>query len=157
MIVIYTLELSADDWRLWRQVRLAALAEAPSAFGSTLAQWTGAGDTEQRWRARLSDVPLNLVFSIDGQPAGMVSATGPSDDASIELISLWVAPFARGHGVGDAAVRRVLAWAESHHGDSSVWLSVKKNNQPAIRLYERHGFADAGPSPDDPTEELMRR
>ena len=52
--------LDPDDWQLWRELRLAALAEAPDAFGSTLAEWSGAGDTEQRWRTRLHGVALNL-------------------------------------------------------------------------------------------------
>jgi len=58
--VIETIVLDPDDWQLWRELRLAALAEAPDAFGSTLAEWSGAGDTEQRWRTRLHGVALNL-------------------------------------------------------------------------------------------------
>ena len=47
--------LEVEGWRAWRELRLEALAEAPNAFGSTLAEWQGAGDTEQRWRARLQE------------------------------------------------------------------------------------------------------
>jgi ribosomal protein S18 acetylase RimI-like enzyme len=137
-------------------MRRAALAEAPAAFGSTLAQWSGPGDTEERWRARLSGVPLNLVLTVDGEPAGMVSATAPSDHRTVELISLWVTPSARGHGVADAAVTWVLRWARAKHG-ADVVLSVRADNHPALTLYRRHGFTDAGPAPDDPTERLMRR
>ncbi|HEY0700829.1 MAG TPA: glycosyltransferase, partial [Micromonospora sp.] len=46
--------LDPEDWRLWRVARLAALAEAPYAFGSQLADWQGPGDREERWRSRLS-------------------------------------------------------------------------------------------------------
>lgn len=67
--------LTPNDWRQWRELRLAALAEAPAVFGSTLADWTGEGDTEDRWRARLSSVPFNAIVTCDGEPAGMVSAT----------------------------------------------------------------------------------
>jgi len=49
--VIEVQYLGADDWRLWRQLRLEALTESPAAFGETLARWTGTGDTEERWRA----------------------------------------------------------------------------------------------------------
>ncbi|HEY2205857.1 MAG TPA: GNAT family N-acetyltransferase [Pseudonocardia sp.] len=65
---------------------------------------------------------------------------------------MWVAPAARGLGVGDAALREVLDRA----GRRPVVLSVRADNGPAVRLYRRHGFADAGPSPDDPAERLMR-
>jgi RimJ/RimL family protein N-acetyltransferase len=153
--VIDVLVLSSEDWQLWRELRRAALAESPAAFGSTLEQWSGAGDTEQRWRARLESVALNLVLRVYGEPAGMVSATAPTSEGTVELISMWVAPTARGRGVGDEAIDRVLTWAHSEFRGTRVALSVKPGNQPARRLYRRHGFTDAGPSPDDPDELLM--
>ncbi|MFE6858014.1 GNAT family N-acetyltransferase [Nocardia sp. NPDC057668] len=145
--------LQSDDWQLWRQLRLAALTDAPWAFGSTLAEWSNAGDTEARWRSRFDNVPYNAVISLDGTPAGMVGAyASDTEPGTVELISMWVAPFARGKGVSDAAIRAVLDWAYPR----PVILSVKADNKAAIRLYERNGFTDAGPSPDD-DERLMRR
>ncbi|MBO0881671.1 MAG: GNAT family N-acetyltransferase [Mycobacterium sp.] len=144
--------LGPDDWQLWRQLRLEALEESAAAFSSKLLEWTGSGDAEERWRARLSSVPLNIVLRSNGEPAGMVSAYLRADGTA-ELISMWVAPFARGRGVGNAAVRAVLDWAESRE----MMLSVKSDNRPAIALYERHGFVDAGQSPGDADERLMRR
>ncbi|WP_433561257.1 N-acetyltransferase family protein [Nocardia sp. CA-151230] len=144
--------LHPDDWRLWRELRLRALTESPSAFGSTLAEWTGPGDTETRWRARLTTVPLNVVVRVDGAPVGMAGGY-LRDDGAAELISLWVAAEARDRGVGDAAVCAVIDWADQRE----VVLSVKTDNAPAITLYLRHGFVDAGPSPDDDGERFMRR
>ncbi len=100
---------------------------------------------------------MNLVLVLDGVPVGMVSALAPSADSMVELISLWIAPAARGRGVGDEAVRRVVAWASDKYPGSTLLLSVKSDNNPAFRLYERHGFIDAGPSPEEPTERFMRR
>lgn len=155
--VIEVLVLTPDDWQLWRGLRLAALAEAPAAFCSTLAGWSGAGDAEQRWRARLTEVPFNLVLTLDGEPLGMVSATAPGPAGEIDLIGLWVAPAGRGRGVGDEAVRQVVAWAHAHHPGRALGLSVRSDNQPARALYARHAFVDVGPSPDDPAERRLRR
>jgi ribosomal protein S18 acetylase RimI-like enzyme len=122
---------------------LEALEEAPYAFRSTLADWQGQGDTEVRWRGRLSDVPFNLVAEWQNSPAGMASGAAPDPDGSVELISMWVAPFARGHGVGDALVDAVIEWARERQA-LRVVLAVFESNERALALYRRHGFMDVG-------------
>ena len=149
------MELAPDDWRRWRELRRAALTQAPEAFGSTLAQWSGPGDTEERWRARWARVPHNLVVVRDGLDVAMVSLAAPEGDASPELISVWVAPEARGSGAADAAVEAVLACAARAYPGRAVVLSVYEPNHAARRLYARHGFVDVGPSPDDEGELRM--
>ena len=52
--------ITVDDWQVWRRLRQGALGESPIAFGSSLANWTGEGDTEERWRDRLREVPVNV-------------------------------------------------------------------------------------------------
>lgn len=135
--------LTSDDWPTWRGLRLQALADAPSAFGSALADWQGDGDTEDRWRSRL-ELPAshNLVALLDGEPVGMASGV-PTGEAASELISMWVAPPARGRGVGDALVLGVEAWARARGADT-LELAVFEGNDAAAALYERHGFADTG-------------
>jgi len=135
--------IGPEDWPLFRGLRLDALAEAPYAFGSKLADWQGPRDTEARWRARLSDVPLNLVAEWCGTPAGMVSGTAPDPNGSVELISMWVAPVARGRGVGDALVKAVVEWAAREQA-SRVVLAVFETNRCALDLYRRHGFVETG-------------
>jgi ribosomal protein S18 acetylase RimI-like enzyme len=135
--------LGADDWVVWRKLRLDALGEAPGAFSSTLAQWQGEGDTEARWRARLSTVALNVVADLNGEAAGMVSATAPDQSETVELVSMWVAPFARGRGVSDSLVASVIEWARQRRA-TRVSLAVVESNGHAVALYRRHGFTDAG-------------
>jgi ribosomal protein S18 acetylase RimI-like enzyme len=149
--VIQVRRIGEDDWRAWRDLRLAALATDPDAFGSTLAEWSGPNDLESRWRARLAGSPFSALLELDGRPAGMVGAFG--EGASIELVSLWVAPAARGRGLGEAAIGAVVDFAE----DRDVVLSVRTANAAAIRLYRRCGFTDDGLSPDEPLERRMRR
>lgn len=139
--VIVVRTLTVDDWAEWRALWLAALADAPDAWRTTLAEWQDAG--EPRWRARLAARPLHLIADLDGRPAGLVSGTLPDRDGTAELHSMWVAPFARGRGVADELIRAVLRWAAEHRA-GRVSLQVMPGNRPAIALYERHGFADTG-------------
>jgi ribosomal protein S18 acetylase RimI-like enzyme len=133
--------LTSDDWPLWREVRLAALAEAPYAFKSRLEDWQKGG--EQRWRSRL-ETPgtYNIVAMLDGQPVGMASGI-PGDKDVSELRSVWVSPPARGRGVGDRLVAAVEVWAKES-GAKALKLAVIPGNEPAIALYRRNGFVIAG-------------
>jgi ribosomal protein S18 acetylase RimI-like enzyme len=150
--------LTADHWPVWRSLRLAALAESPGAFGSRLADWLGEGDREDRWRARLSiSGSRNVVAELRGEPAGMASGVPlapfphgrpPHEPGAVELISLWVAPSARGRGVADALVEDIAAWATGLRSPA-VWLSVRESNAPAIALYRRRGFEATGERVED--------
>ncbi len=151
--------LSEDDWGVWRELRLAALAEAPYAFGSTLADWSGDGDQEGRWRARLSmRGSHNLVALLDGTPMGMASGVPGSGEGTAELVSMWVSPAARGRGVADSLVEAVAAWA-LERGSHTLELAVMPGNSRAIALYRRLGFKQTdilgSPTPDGSSHELV--
>ncbi|MFC3492774.1 GNAT family N-acetyltransferase [Glycomyces rhizosphaerae] len=141
--------LSSEDWRLWRELRLAALAEAPYAFASRLADWQGDGDREERWRSRLA-MPgsHNLVAEVDGRPVGMASGVPTGDAMTRELIAMWVSPKARGAGVGDALILGVARWARTS-GAAQLRLAVYERNAAAKGLYKRNGFIDLA-APSDP-------
>ncbi|MDI1462925.1 GNAT family N-acetyltransferase [Catellatospora sp. KI3] len=149
--------LSPDDWPLWRELRLAALAEAPGVFGSTLADWSGAGDRADRWRARLElAASYNLIAHLDGVPVGMASGVPGEQPGHTELISMWVAPAGRGRGVAAALIGAVAAWSRTQ-GVPELRLMVVVDNAAAIGLYRRCGFAGTGheqPMPDGVRREL---
>jgi GNAT superfamily N-acetyltransferase len=140
---VHVIDLQAigpDDWKSWSRLRLAALEEAPFAFGSQLADWVDA--PEERWRERLSAPgAYQVIASIDGTPAGMAGGFPGEDGASAELVSMWVAPAGRGKGVGNALMTAVEDWARSI-GATVLELSVVPGNDPAHDLYLRHGYVD---------------
>ncbi|MGQ5260022.1 GNAT family N-acetyltransferase [Micromonospora sp. ZYX-F-536] len=144
--MIETRVLTPHEWPTWRELRLAALTEAPDAFGARLSDWQGDGDREERWRNRLS-IPgsHNLVAVLDGRPVGMASGVPTPDPLVMELISMWVCPEARGHGVGHRLVDAVAQWAKEL-GAHQVRLNVAPHNTAATTLYRRSGFT--------PTNEL---
>jgi GNAT superfamily N-acetyltransferase len=132
--------LRAADWATFRTVRLAALRDAPEAFGST------ARDAEQldeaEWRRRVQGRALFLA-QVARQHAGLAAGIAGDHPEDAELISMWVAPAWRGQGVGDRLVEAVLAWAAAERF-ATVHLWVADGNARAERLYVRHGFVSTG-------------
>jgi RimJ/RimL family protein N-acetyltransferase len=144
--------LVPDDWRLWRDVRITALADAPYAFGSTLAR-EQAFD-EATWRRWLSPANgMTAAAFLDGEPVGVIGGWTPDGTGTLMLVALWVAPAARGHGAGDALVAEVAGWA-TEHGYPAVELRVADGNHAARTLFLRNGFTPTGrrePLESDPT------
>lgn len=133
-----------DRWHEVRAVRLAALADAPDAFLSTL------DDERDRpeafWRERLTRPRSSTLLAVagDGRGAGMTVVTASFDDDAVAgIYAVWVAPWARGRGVGGALVERAVDEA-ARHGFPRVVLDVGDHNTPAQRLYARCGFAPTG-------------
>ncbi|WP_316524920.1 GNAT family N-acetyltransferase [Kitasatospora brasiliensis] len=134
--------LTTADWPLWRDLRLAALADAPDAFKSRLADWPHGG--EGRWRDRLHRPDAHHVAAfLDDTPVGIVDGLPGSPDGVRELRSLWVAPQARGRGVADRLIEEVESWARAV-GGTTLLLAVLPGNVAALALYRRHGFAPLG-------------
>jgi ribosomal protein S18 acetylase RimI-like enzyme len=143
-----------DDWEAFRDVRLRSLADSPGAFRSRYDDWVAA--SEQRWRSRLTDVPLTLLARAGGDTVGIVSGV-PDGEESVELISMWVDPVARGTGVATALIDAVVEWAAEQQ--RSAYLMVRSDNARAISAYKRAGFVDRGVPddwpPDQPAENRM--
>lgn len=66
-------QVTADDWELMRDTRLAALADAPSAFGSSYAR--EARFTEEQWRDRFSERSVAFFAHDDSADPGAASAS----------------------------------------------------------------------------------
>jgi RimJ/RimL family protein N-acetyltransferase len=134
--------LGPDEWQTWREVRLAALANAPYAFGSSLAREKDLGETE--WRGWLA--PENGVWTVallGERVVGLVGGYTAPDAKAVMLVAMWARPELRGRGIGDALVADVLAWARENSW-SRVELRVADGNSAARRLFERHGFEPTG-------------
>ena len=136
------------EWAIYKDLRLRALADAPEAFGSTLA--AEKDHSEAEWSGRLargasSGWDLPLVAEVDGQPFGL--AWGQIDESDLNvahLYQMWVAPSHRRLGVGQMLLEAVMTWARAKNA-SYLDLGVTYRDSPAMRLYTRAGFEPAGP------------
>jgi GNAT superfamily N-acetyltransferase len=122
-------------------VRLAALKDAPYAFGS---KWEIEKDRpEQAWRDAVVS-RTRFVAEADGQAVGMASV-GAGDSRAAAVTSFWVHPQARGKGVSDALMLAVIESAKQA-GHNQLLLWVTEGNTRAEKLYERYGFSRTGAS-----------
>jgi ribosomal protein S18 acetylase RimI-like enzyme len=148
--------LTADQWPLLRELRLAALGEAPEAFWAI--REDEARYREEDWRRWLA-TSVWLVARDDGGPVGLCALLPREDPAEPELISMWVRPEARRRGHARALLERACTEAAAA-GAASVALWVVEGNNGASDLYRRAGFARTGerePMPRGGSHEVRLR
>jgi len=134
-------------------IRLRALAEAPWAFGSTLAEekelplahWQTVAKQSQQspfWLAWHNEVSTT-------NPVGIIGVIYPDPNVAHanqpKLISLWVAPEARRKHIGQALVQAAEHWA-SKLPCNKMGLWVSDENPKAMPFYHSLGYEVTGVS-----------
>lgn len=137
-----------EAWERVRAIRLRALSDAPDAFEATLEQERD--QPPSFWRERLERPDATTLLATAAEDNGGsrdvgLAVVAPSFDRpeAAGLYAVWVAPEARGLGVGDMLIEAAIACARAA-GYRRLVLDVGDHNLAAIRLYERHGFAPTG-------------
>ncbi len=135
--------LEADAWSRLRDVRLRALRDAPDAFWVTAEQEQGV--SPPYWRDLLIAADRAWFVAVDdGTEVGLVGVgRHPDNHQHASLFAMWVAPGARGQGVGSALIDAAIGWAQAR-GYRRLRLWVNDANHAAARLYARHGFQRTG-------------
>ena len=131
--------LPADEWRTWRAIRLRSLADAPEAFGSTLAREQGF--TEDDWRQRLAGVAV--LATVDGVPAALGGGFRVRD-GRMQVVAMWTDPAYRRRGLAVQVLDVVVATARAE--GCRVVLDVAQGNPAARSVYEGYGFVATGES-----------
>ncbi len=135
--------MDPEGWERVRAVRLRALHDAPDAFARTFSEEEM--HPPEFWRERLASPDAATFLATIGNADVGIVAGAPflERDGAAGLFGMWVAPAARGRGVGNRLVDAVVDWARAA-GYARVVLDVGNTNVRAIRLYERKGFKPTG-------------
>jgi len=137
--------LGAADAAAYRALRLAGLAESPEAFGSDVA--TEAAAPVETFAERLATVYVAGAFA-GGQLVAVAGFRPLEREKTRHRGDLWgvyVAPEARGAGLGRRVVEYALAHARTRV--EQVHLAVTAGNAAAVALYEHLGFVRYGTEP----------
>jgi ribosomal protein S18 acetylase RimI-like enzyme len=91
---------------------------------------------QDRWyHDQMPDASYQVVL-VDGEPAGRLYVERRGDE--IRIVDISLLPEHRGKGLGTALLRELLAEADA--AGKRITIHVERFN-PALRLYERLGFA----------------
>ncbi len=142
--------LTVEDASAYRRLRLEALQESPSSFGS-------AHEDEilkpiERFQESLGGSAERAYFgAIAGNDlvgcVGIERETGRKEQHKAFLRGMYVSPASRGKGVGRALLAAALNLAEGWSGLEQVTLAVTASAAPAVALYRRAGFIEYGRAP----------
>ncbi len=130
----------------FKNVRLRALQDSPTAFSSTYAEESKLTDADWLQRATQwsSEKSVGYLAMDARDPCGIASGLLDQADATrAHLLSMWVAPTHRRQGVGRTLVEAVVSWACSQNV-RTLQLLVTSNNDSAIEFYQRLGFSLTG-------------
>jgi ribosomal protein S18 acetylase RimI-like enzyme len=131
--------LQADEWQTWRDIRLRSLADAPEAFGSTLAREQGF--TESDWLRWFTGV--SVLATVDGVPAALGGGFRVRD-GWMQVVAMWTDPAYRRRGLAVQVLDVVVAAARAE--GRRLVLDVAQGNSAARTAYERYGFVATGES-----------
>lgn len=141
--------IRADEWREMRSLRLRALAEVPTAYGSTLAQEQAYSDDV--WRERTLGASSGYdraTFIAECEGMWLATVTGLAKQFGLAngvplLVAMFVAASARRQGIGVGLVDTVSSWTREC-GANQLALWVESGNGPAVALYQRCDFRFTG-------------
>jgi ribosomal protein S18 acetylase RimI-like enzyme len=137
--------ISPQTALVFKEVRLRALLDSPTAFSSTYAKESQFPDQEWMKRSvRWSSDGSAIFLAFDGDVAcGIIGAFEEEDPRRAQIISMWVDPGFRHAGVGKKLIDAVAEWARSR-SVQELKLMVTSVNHGAIAFYERIGFRMTG-------------
>lgn len=142
--------LDPSDVVAFRDLRLLALSESPTAFGTSVEDERAVPLAS--FAARLTAGSLRRFFGafhgdVLGGMVGLVGEAGAKERHRLSLRSMYVHPDHRGRGLGRALVAHALAVADADAGVRQVTLAVTAGNSNARALYEAFGFTVYGVAP----------
>ena len=138
MIKIIIRPASAADWPALKAARLAALLDAPTAFGASHASAVRFSDGD--WQQRAVSTPQRTFFlAFDGELAIGLAAQVVAGNGDCHLIAMWVQSDYRGLAVAQGLVDAVKQCAVGN-GHARLVLGVAPENARAAAFYRKQGF-----------------
>ena len=136
--------LNPGAWQDFKLLRLQALATDPQAFEASYDDQCARPDAY--WRSHLDEAANSrgswlLFANRERRLVGMIGAFVTEERRLAEIKSVFVAPRARGRGLGNALMDAVIHELRLDRSIQAVRLYVNVTQTAAVDLYVRCGFS----------------
>ena len=154
-------KLGAGEAGLHRELRLAALRDAPRSFSQRYRDAAASPDSYWEKLTRAVTPPRTQTMVLACRGDGGIGMAYGLDDAERPEVGhvggMWVAPSWRGKGVGRALLAEVVEWGNGQ-GRTLLELWAPAHEAGALGLYRGAGFEETGrrrPFPADGRLEIV--
>ena len=143
-------KLNPSEWSKYKKLRLEALKNEPSSFGSSYEDSLKLPDNT--WREQLQksqDEDSNVMFFAkdDNHPIGMIGAFWKNKEKTKHIgniFGVYVDPKYRSKGIGKLLMEAILNKLNNMPQIEKIKLSVVTQQTSALKLYEKYGFKSIG-------------
>jgi ribosomal protein S18 acetylase RimI-like enzyme len=135
-------KLTSDRWNDLKKLRLEALKNEPTAFGSSFEEEVDA--PKEEWQRKIG----NTIFALhNGQPVGMmvyVFSNRLKMKHIADIHAVYVNPDFRNRGIGNMMFSKTLSLIKENAQIRKIKLTVNPEQNQAVSLYKKHGFEMTG-------------
>ena len=135
--------LSEDNWKKYREIRLEALRNEPTAFSSSYEEQKDFEDAV--WRSRIKYALFALTP--EKNPVGLVTIIFYSSEKikhKVDIIQVYVKPAYRRKGIAGKLFDEALRIVKNNKDVIKINIAVNPEQIPAVRLYKSFGFKKIG-------------
>ncbi len=144
------IKLPSEEWRRYKELRLEALQDSPTSFGTSYVE--AAADPDGTWEEILEKVQSSdgqwLRFAEANQKLiGMVGAYKERSNKTrhrANIIAVYVSPSMRGKGIARRLAETLIQDIGADPEIIAIDLDVTAGNHAAERLYTSLGFKEIG-------------
>lgn len=147
-IIITTIPV--DDWQKYRDLRLEALKDSPTAFASSYQDELPTPD--EKWKERLQNALDEktdfMLFAKSGEK--LVGMAGAFRNQKIKvrhiatIYGVYVNPQFRSQGLGTKLLESLISKLKKHPQIVKIKISAVTKNSGALKLYQKLGFSVVG-------------